>query len=100
MQFISTCILLFVLSINSLFAQKKPKPGVSKGYYSIGDHAEKKLPPSAPPAKMATDRQEIKKGYYSIGNNSQKLPKGVILYTNQTARKAKKGFYSIEGKQK
>lgn len=72
-------ISLLLLSL-SAFCQSderkrlQPGPRFTKGYYTIGNHAEK-LNVSAWPAPDTAVTPAIRKGYYSIGSNDTTHPK-------------------------
>jgi hypothetical protein len=76
-----------------------PKPVVTKGYYSIGNNAEKLSMQSASrPEVTTTESYPAKqKGYYSIGDNKKKLKKQLIAERTgkRSAPVVTKGYYSI-----
>jgi hypothetical protein len=101
---IYTLVMSVVLSfsITTAMAQDKtPRttqyPVVTKGYYSIGNNAQK-LGISRPLAvkPVSITGAEFNKGYYSIGKNWQKLPAEAGFIPVSTTRPvATKGYYSI-----
>ena len=81
-------------------AYQDPKPSViTKGYYSIGNNAEKLSGPSSWGLRIATDESypSIQKGYYSIGNNRKKLGKQLVVEGDgrRSTPVITKGYYSI-----
>lgn len=87
---------LFLFSVTTVMSQQK-SPAVTKGYYAIGNHAQK-LAPSKPlnVKPVSLTGAEFNKGYYSIGKNRRKLPSeaGYIPVSGKRAV-ATKGYYRI-----
>jgi hypothetical protein len=88
-------------SFSAIAQQKEEKPpqrpAVTKGYYSIGNNAQKLAPATPLVVKpVSITAPELIKGYYSIGKNRRKLPYEdacIPLYRKRTV--ITKGFYSI-----
>jgi hypothetical protein len=99
-KLVMSVVLLF--SITTVMAQQKTPPAsqvpvVTKGYYAIGNNAQK-LGVSKPLAvkPVSITGAEFNKGYYSIGKNRQKLPAEAGFIPVSTKRPvATKGYYSI-----
>jgi hypothetical protein len=76
---------------------QQKSPPVTKGYYAIGNNAQK-LAPSKPlhVKPVSLTGAEFNKGYYSIGKNRAKLPSeaGYIPVSGKRPV-ATKGYYSI-----
>lgn len=97
-KLVMSVVLLF--SVTTVLAQDAPvskKRTVTKGYYAIGNNAQK-LSPSKPLATkpVTLSGVEYTKGYYSIANNRAKLSTEagyVPLYNKRTV--VKKGYYGI-----
>lgn len=78
------------------------KPAVTKGYYAIGNNAQKLNSGSVVysacghSAASAGNSTQPKKGYYAIGDNSTQLPNKVDrIETGEVQLRASKGYYSI-----
>ncbi|HZG25855.1 MAG TPA: hypothetical protein VEZ17_14800 [Chitinophagaceae bacterium] len=95
---IVSALLISTVSQAQTPGKNDTKPGVTKGYYSIGDHAEKinvKLWRS-PDAFVAP---RVSKGYYSMGSNNQKLKARPVWFGKPYSKPVlSKGYYSIESK--
>jgi hypothetical protein len=76
--------------------ENNSRPVISKGYYSIGDHA-KKLPAANPLRffKTSVEKDQPRKGYYAI----ESRPQTKLTYQLQqgSGDKPKKGYHSISG---
>ena len=89
--------LLFTISFTLIyvitFAQEKD-PVIKKGYYSIGNNAQKLVALKHNNTAKKDSFLQVQKGYYSIGNNNRKLPRS----SGKTSIRPpeQKGFYSIE----
>ena len=74
-------------------------PVVNKGYYSIGNNAEKlaKCPDCCTQeGSVKVEKQLSNKGYYAIGNNSTKLQAGKrSTGLNRVKPPVQKGYYAI-----
>jgi len=93
---------IFLFSATTAAAQQKSAPAshspvVTKGYYAIGNHAQKlgavaTLPTKAiSPTSIATG-----KGYYAVGKNRIKLPGQAGFIPLSTKRPVvTKGYYNI-----
>lgn len=81
----------FFLHISQSSAQEnKPPRVVKKGYYAIGNNANK----LASPVTIKTGTNKAQKGYYTIGNNQNKLEATPEVVTPQTPV-IQKGYYKI-----
>ena len=93
---------LVLFSAITTAAQQKSTPAlqgpvVTKGYYAIGNNAQK-LGTTAPlPTKAISQTSAAPgKGYYTIGKNSSKLPRQAAFIPLSTKRPvATKGYYNI-----
>lgn len=71
-------------------------PVVTKGYYAIGNNAQKLGAATPLPIKAVAQPGATVKGYYAIGKNSSKLPGQAAFIPLSTKRPvATKGYYSI-----
>jgi hypothetical protein len=70
---------------------------VTKGYYSIGNNAEKLGRSSSWGITTGDSYPPIPKGYYSIGNNNRKLRKQLVIKGEgkRSIPVITKGYYSI-----
>jgi hypothetical protein len=93
-----TSFLLFSIASNAQQvepAKSGKVPAVTKGYYSIGNHAEKIPSGSRIPADTLTI-PVVTKGFYSIEDNTKKLPKRQTWLRMSNPRPViSKGYYSI-----
>lgn len=72
-------------------------PGVTKGYYAIGNNAQKLQAPT-PLGFYEGEHPEVQKGYYAIADNNKKLPRKLTIESQPVNVKpiAPKGYYSID----
>lgn len=73
------------------------KQEIKKGFFSIGNNAEK-LAPLQTIAAEQTAASVAQKGFYNIGDNEKKLASPGLKMTNSTNSKRpviQKGYYSI-----
>jgi len=70
---------------------------VTKGYYSIGQNAEKLNNGPALELVQTSTHYTAQKGYYTISEKRYKLPKFYIVndYPSRGKMPVKKGYYSI-----
>lgn len=73
---------------------------VTKGYYAIGNNAEKLAKCSNccsnNKSNVDSEKQEVNKGYYAIGNNRKQLQQGARNASSiQLRPKVQKGYYAI-----
>ncbi len=70
---------------------------VTKGYYSIGNNAEKLSKSSSWGITTGESYPAIQKGYFSIGNNNRKLGKQLVVEGEgvRSMPVITKGYYSI-----
>lgn len=91
---------IVLFSAITTVAQQKSTPAsqgpvVTKGYYAIGNNAQK-LGTTAPLPTKAVSQTAPGKGYYAIGKNSSKLPRQAAFIPLSTKRPVvTKGYYSI-----
>ena len=107
--FLSGTILLSVVSNaqenkgccqqNNCYKHQQNKPVVSKGYYAIGDNAQKLATHSTIPIRCNSietsatiHKQTVTKGYYSIADKNDQLPQQ--KYITNTPVKVVKGYYA------
>lgn len=73
----------------------KPSPLFTKGYYTIGNHAEK-LKPVTLPSPDTTVNQEASKGFYSIPSNDTMQRRKSVWYNKRSVKPTfSKGYYTI-----
>lgn len=70
----------------------KPRQTITKGYYSIGDHASK-LPGGVVLATTRTVKEPARKGYHSIAAKSRQE---VVVDLPPNPNRPPKGYYSID----
>ena len=78
-------------------APKKQPPAVTKGYYSIGNNAQKLVTPSHPAltTEVSAQPEAPAKGYFAIGNNRKKMATRTTLVSSNRKPVVTKGYYSI-----
>jgi hypothetical protein len=94
-KFILICCTCFLFKSFSSAAQEN-KPVVTKGYYAIGNNAQKlKRPFPAIQIQVGGSTTAVQKGYYNIGNNQDKLVAPLQTVKPSTKPVIQKGYYSI-----
>jgi hypothetical protein len=87
---------LLLFSVTTVMSQQKSPP-VTKGYYAIGNNAQKLAPPKPLDVKpISITGAGFNKGYYAIGQNRLKLPSEAgFIPVSRKRVVATKGYYSI-----
>ncbi|MCY7421004.1 MAG: hypothetical protein LH478_04590 [Chitinophagaceae bacterium] len=87
---------------NNCRKHQQNKPVISKGYYAIGNNAQKLATNSTIPIRCDSietsatiNKQTVTKGYYSIADNNNKLLRQQQKYTTTLPSKVGKGYYAI-----
>jgi hypothetical protein len=78
-------------------APQQQPPVITKGYYSIGNNAQKLVTPSAPVLTTEASAQSTApaKGYFAIGNNRKKMATQTKINPGKRKVVVTKGYYSI-----
>ena len=73
------------------------KKNIIKGYYGIGNNAQKLKAGKTIIPVYASDKKvnEPAKGYYTIGNNKNKIMRPLILPLSHKKAQVTKGYYGI-----
>lgn len=97
-KLVMSVILFF--SAGAVMGQQKTNtasqsPVITKGYYAIGNNAQK-LAPSAPLPSRPSAVTGVNKGYYAIGANRNKLPSQAgFIPVSKKRPVVTKGYYNI-----
>ena len=94
-RFLSLAVVCVLFSVYAN-AQTNKNNTVSKGYYSIGNNAEK-LHNNGLTVVQTNTYYTAQKGYFTISENGYKLPKFYRVHRPSSGRNVpvKKGYYSI-----